>query len=1168
MKKACKMLAFMLAFIMMSTALPVAELSAFAAEPAKMTEAWAPSVLDAADWNGATEKITNGVFALTGTQSQFTIWTNQSFNVDDGFTFKGTLKMSNGFNNCYGEWCSAYIGTASENLELRIRNDYRESDVPGKDMTYTAYLLYNGTELASYDLNTSCNGVYEVKYKDGKVTVKLADAEINWTLANRSKSTAVTLANADFSNAQIGLKLAGNWGPENGRKWSAISLAPVIAIPALTGTGVEFGPHNPPVAADWTANNVSATKYTYDSGNPTGNVVIKAANNEGDATLTYKDKFNLTEGFALNYCANSELMSNNYVVGRIYHGVKVGNITAGIVISTCNDDYVYGKDNCLRLVIKVDGETVAESNCLVDERFGGVWNNEKSNVENIALFLREYAVVVKLVYSLVYNPETDTLSFSTGGTTATVSNIGDKLKLDESTLSFVSNNSWNISVRYFFFNLLGDYTSEKPTAPAKPALPDTSDTPVVPDKPVMPDTPVPVVPENPEEPDVYGEDLNQLWQPEGFNATDWQGNTDNIDKDGYFGIGNSKDTVNIWSNSNYNLSEGFCVGARLNMDNTYSNYLGEWCSIHIGTKANNLEFRIRNDDYTPDNSIKDKTYSAYLYYNGNCIAYCDMYTMVNNFYSITYKNGKVSVDEFGTTLIWTLADGSKVKEIAISKNYFANAKIGFTLQGNWSDAKSRSWNNFLLSPVANGDKCGDNATWSYDSTNKTLYINGTGELYDGYGYAYEYMHTPWDSIKEDIKKIIIADGITYIGKYNFANCTALTSVEMADSVASIGQCAFYECAALKDVTLSDNLSEISQSTFYKCTSLEYIKIPSSVTYIGMNAFGNCTSLKKADIGDGVQKIDKSCFLYCEALEEVTLPASLTEVEIVAFYPCPVKNVYYRGTEADKNNIQFYGYNQPILDATWHYNSCYGAAEHTYDAVLDPECNVCGDIRQTDYTGWLLEGNVWYYYQNGAKATGWLQVGYSWYYFNENGAMQTGWLLDGSTWYFFADGGNMLTGWQYIGSNWYYFNEYGAMLTGWQLINYNWYYFADGGNMVTGWQLVDGTWYYFNAGGNMATGWLQSGSTWYYLADGGNMVTGWQLIGGTWYYFNAGGNMATGWLLLGSTWYYLADGGNMVTGWQLLGGTWYYFADGGNMLTDWQLIGGNWYYFNEGGAWVA
>ena len=95
MKKVCKTLAFMLAFIMMFTALPVAELSAFAAEPAKMTEAWAPSVLDAADWNGATEKITDGVFALTGTESQFTIWTNQSFNVDDGFTFKGTLKMNN-----------------------------------------------------------------------------------------------------------------------------------------------------------------------------------------------------------------------------------------------------------------------------------------------------------------------------------------------------------------------------------------------------------------------------------------------------------------------------------------------------------------------------------------------------------------------------------------------------------------------------------------------------------------------------------------------------------------------------------------------------------------------------------------------------------------------------------------------------------------------------------------------------------------------------------------------------------------------------------------------------------------------------------------------------------------------------------------------------------------
>jgi len=1158
MKKACKMLAFMLAFIMMFTALPVAELSAFAAEPAKLTEAWAPSALDTADWNGATDKITNGVFALTGTESQFTIWTNQSFNVDDGFTFKGTLKMSNGYNNCYGEWCSAYIGTASENLELRIRNDYRTGD-EDKDLTYTAYLLYNGTELASYDLNTSCNGAYEVKYKDGKVTVKLADAEINWTLANRSKSTTVTLTNADFSNAQIGLRLSGNWGPENGRMWSAISLAPVIAIPALTGTGVEFGPHNPPVSADWQANN-TATQYNYDSGNPTGNVVLKGNNNESDATLTYKDKFNVTNGFSLNYSVNGENISKNYTKDRVYHGVKIGNITAGIQMGS------YNRHDSLELVIKIDGETVATSEAIVGRSYSVSWNDDKEDVENLAYYLRETVVIFKRVYSLVYNPETDTLSFSNGARTATVSGVSHRLKLDEATLSLVNNNSWNIQVRYYFFNLLGDYTAEIPTAPENPALPDLTVSPDIPTEPIVPDTPLPEIPANPEAPDAYGEAFTQLWE-DTIKATDWQGDTDAISSS-FFRIGSdTNESKTIWTNRKFNLSEGFELGAYYSHDvRKDTNFMGEWSSIYVGSESNNLEFRISSDDITPMDANIDNTYSAHLFYNGNCIASSDLGTEPGDAdYTILYKNGKIRVSKDGATIAWTIYNNFNAAEIAIHPYFFANAKIGLRLQGNLSDSKS--WFSTYVSPVPTDNNCGAAATWNFDVSSKTLYINGTGELYS---QRNEDSHlNPWNDIREEVKNIVIAEDITGIGKYNFAQFTALENVQIPSSVKSIGWGVFCECTSLKEMTIPVTVTSLAGNLFRNCTSLESVTISADINYLDMATFSNCTSLKKVVLSNSIESLFDMTFTRCTALEELTIPKSLSKIETLTFYECTsLKTVYYTGSEADKNNLEIKAGNDPLVNATWHYNSCYGAAEHTYDTVLDPECNVCGDIRQTDYTGWLLEGNVWYYYQNGAKATGWLQVGYSWYYFNENGAMQTGWLLDGDTWYYFADGGNMLTGWQQIGYFWYYFNDYGAMLTGWQLINYNWYYFADGGNMVTGWQLIGGTWYYFNAGGNMATGWLLLGSTWYYLAESGAMVTGWQYIGSSWYYFADGGNMATGWLLLGSTWYYLADGGNMLTGWQYIGSTWYYFADGGNMLTDWQLLGGTWYYFNEGGAWIA
>ncbi|MBQ5910563.1 MAG: leucine-rich repeat protein [Clostridia bacterium] len=219
----------------------------------------------------------------------------------------------------------------------------------------------------------------------------------------------------------------------------------------------------------------------------------------------------------------------------------------------------------------------------------------------------------------------------------------------------------------------------------------------------------------------------------------------------------------------------------------------------------------------------------------------------------------------------------------------------------------------------------------------------------------------------------------------------------------------------------------------------------------------------------------------------------------------------------------------VCNAVQNENTVIPATgEHSYDSDIDPDCNVCEDVREITYTGWYLDGANWLYYAGGEKATGWQFIGNFWYYFNTDGIMQTGWLNLGGTWYFLAEGGNMVTGWQHIGNFWYYFHD----------------------------------------GGNMATGWLNLGGTWYFLADGGNMVTGWQRIGNFWYYFHDGGNMATGWLNLGGTWYYMAEGGNMVTGWLLLGGTWYYFADGGNMLTGWQYLGGNWYLFADSGAWIS
>lgn len=200
----------------------------------ELKSTWAPEKMTEEDWDGKTQYLQNNEFSAPNDNAKHTIETKKSYNLSNGFSFKGTLVFKNSFTNYYGEWCSAIFGDALNNLELRIRNDSHDGEKD--DKTYTAYLLSNGEQLASYDLTLMPNGEYQVKYSNGKVVVSLGGSEIVWTLADGSKSAAVTYDGSVLKNAKVTLSLTNNWCP-NGRKWSNISLSPLSSNGVATGDG-------------------------------------------------------------------------------------------------------------------------------------------------------------------------------------------------------------------------------------------------------------------------------------------------------------------------------------------------------------------------------------------------------------------------------------------------------------------------------------------------------------------------------------------------------------------------------------------------------------------------------------------------------------------------------------------------------------------------------------------------------------------------------------------------------------------------------------------------------------------------------------------------------------------------------------------------------------------
>ena len=89
-----------------------------------------------------------------------------------------------------------------------------------------------------------------------------------------------------------------------------------------------------------------------------------------------------------------------------------------------------------------------------------------------------------------------------------------------------------------------------------------------------------------------------------------------------------------------------------------------------------------------------------------------------------------------------------------------------------------------------------NVQSNFDVASGTLTISGKGpmEAIDGYNTT-----LPWNDVKTDIIKVVIADGVTSIGNTAFQGCTGLAEVEIPASVTSIGTDAFALCNNLDNV---------------------------------------------------------------------------------------------------------------------------------------------------------------------------------------------------------------------------------------------------------------------------------------------------------------------------------------------------------------------------------
>lgn len=221
---------------------------------------------------------------------------------------------------------------------------------------------------------------------------------------------------------------------------------------------------------------------------------------------------------------------------------------------------------------------------------------------------------------------------------------------------------------------------------------------------------------------------------------------------------------------------------------------------------------------------------------------------------------------------------------------------------------------------------------------------------------------------DGVKKLIIPEGIEYVGQNCFDNADDLEEVEISSSLKNLGYYMFGSCDKLKSVyiPMESNLQTIESFVFTDCPSLEAFTIPASVSKIQEGPWRNCKSLEELGIaennynfhvyegvlynrdrkhliqypagkrdveyfvGFGIQSIDNSEFYGNDYLSTVKFLASLDSISHIAFFGCSnLQNVVFNDTITSIGNSAFE--KCPKLQTI----QLYGNPQYTYDGPDDP-----------------------------------------------------------------------------------------------------------------------------------------------------------------------------------------------------------------------------------------
>ena len=247
---------------------------------------------------------------------------------------------------------------------------------------------------------------------------------------------------------------------------------------------------------------------------------------------------------------------------------------------------------------------------------------------------------------------------------------------------------------------------------------------------------------------------------------------------------------------------------------------------------------------------------------------------------------------------------------------------------------------------------------SGNKDNLTLTVSGNGVV------SYEYFPNPAPDAggpwllgyRDQIKKVIVKEGITEVGFRAFYMLDAVQEVQLPEGLTCIGYSSFDCCKRLNSINIPSSVQEIEQSAFAR-TGFTSFELPNSMDMIPSYLFMECTELKTVKLPstvsggagrDGIgwgtfegsaieeiklpKSVDEagysiggSAFRDCTKLKKVVIPKDVVTIYGYAFHNCPsLTDIYYDGSEADWEMIDIQENNEALYSAKIHFNYTDGA----------------------------------------------------------------------------------------------------------------------------------------------------------------------------------------------------------------------------------------------------